>query len=88
MKTNHKKPAFSFTKPAVYKVRVQGDLKDHWSDRLGGMQINVDRSDNQHPISVLIGQINDQSALSGILNKLYDLHLPILSVNILKDEDQ
>lgn len=88
MKTDPKNAAYSFTKPAVYKVRVQGDLKDHWSDRLGGMQITVDRSDKQNPISILIGQINDQSALSGILNKLYDLRLTILSVSIMKDEDQ
>jgi hypothetical protein len=77
---------FSFKKPAIYKIKVLGDLGESWSERLGGMQINVERSQDKSPVSVLIGQINDQSALSGVLNTLYELHLTIMSVNVLKDE--
>ena len=33
---------FSFTKPAVYKIIVQGELEESWSARLGGMQINIE----------------------------------------------
>jgi hypothetical protein len=77
---------FSFKKPAIYKIKVLGDLSESWSERLGGMQINVERSQDKSPVSVLIGQINDQSALSGVLNTLYELHLTIMSVNVLKDE--
>ena len=76
---------FSFRKPAVYKIIVQGELDASWSGRLGGLQINVDRSKDKKPITVLIGQINDQSALSGILTALYDFHFPIISVNLLND---
>jgi hypothetical protein len=78
---------FSFTKSAIYKIRVQGDLSKSWSEKLGGLQITVDRPKNGQVISVLIGQISDQSALSGILNTLYDHHLTILSLNLLNDND-
>ena len=76
---------FSFRKPAVYKIIVQGELDESWSERLGRLQINVDRSKDKKPITVLIGQINDQSALSGVLTALHDFHFPIISVNLLND---
>ena len=76
---------FSFRKPAVYRIIVQGELDESWSEKLGGLQINVDRSNDKKPITVLIGQINDQSALSGVLTALHDFHFPIISVNLLND---
>ena len=78
---------FSFIKPAVYKIKVLGDLNVSWSERLGGLQISVERSGDKEPVSVLIGQMNDQSALSGVLNTLYENHLTIISVNMLKVEN-
>lgn len=86
MKHNPSKTEFNFTKPAFYKIKVLGDLSEQLSNRLGGMQINVDRSKNHNPVSVLLGRVNDQAALSGVLNTLYGLHVSILSVSIMKDE--
>lgn len=77
---------FSFIKPAVYKIKVLGDLNLSWSERLGGLQISVEKPKDRDPVSLLIGQINDQSALSGILNALYENHFTIISVNMLKAE--
>ena len=79
-------PEFSFQKPALYKIKVVGELKENWSKRLQGMQINVKRSPGRMPVSVLIGQINDQSALSGVLNALYDFNMTIISVRMLKSK--
>ena len=76
----------NFNKPAVYIIRVQGELADEWSGRLGGMQITQERKKGAKTISILTGRICDQPALSGVLNTLYDLHLPVLSVNILEDK--
>ena len=76
---------FSFQKPAVYKIKVQGAISGSLTDRFGGLQINVDRSKDKNPVTILIGQINDQSALSGVLTALYDFHFPIISVNLLND---
>ena len=76
---------FSFRKPAVYKIEVQGELNGSFAERLGGMQINVIRSPGSKPVSVLVGQINDQAALSGILTTLYDFQFTIISVIMLKE---
>ncbi len=65
---------------ATYKIRVQGKLDTSWSDSLGGLDIETEQiSDNQF-MSTLTGLIADQAALSGILNTLYELHLPVISV--------
>ena len=79
---------FSFKKPAIYKIKVQGNLNTRytrWSERLGGLQIIVEKSGDKDPVYVLIGQISDQEALSGVLNTLYESQLSIISVNLLKD---
>lgn len=73
--------------PTVYRIRVQGHLDSRWEDRLGGMAITMDSTVSLPPVSILEGQVLDQSALSGVLNTLYELHLPLLSVENM-DEKQ
>jgi hypothetical protein len=79
---------FSFKSPSIYKIKVFGDLNERFTERMGGMQLNVERFHKEGPVSVLIGQINDQSALSGILNTLYNSQLTIISVAMLKDPNE
>jgi len=76
---------------AIYRIRVRGELKPSMSGRLEGMRIeNTYRKDGMAE-SVLEGRLNDQSAFSGVLNTLYELHLPVLSADCLgavdSDED-
>lgn len=66
--------------PGTYQIRVQGEVESEWIDRLGGMSVKVKSSEDQTPVTTLIGHLSDQAALSGILNTLYELHLPLLSV--------
>ena len=54
--TQKTKPEFSFQKSAMYKIKVQGELKEIWSEKLQGLQINVERSPDTKPESTLIGQ--------------------------------
>ena len=70
---------------ATYRIRVQGHLDKSWSNRLAGMTITADPASDQPPVTTLVGHLADQAALSGVLNTLYDLHLPLLSVEILDD---
>lgn len=74
---------FSFQKPALYEIKVEGVLNNKWTEKLQGLNISNERFPNGYQISVLKGQINDQAALAGILNTLYDLNMTILSVNTL-----
>ena len=75
-----------FETPAAYRVRVQGHLDDSWSDRLGGMVITRAFTADKQPMTILIGHLKDQSALCGIMNALYDLHLPVISVEFLDEK--
>jgi hypothetical protein len=77
---------FSFSKPAIYKIIVQGELQNEWPDRLG-LQISVEKKEYKKTVTIMIGRIADQAALSGILVKLNDLHLTVISVNMLTDVD-
>ena len=72
--------------PATYRIRVQGRLDDTWADRLGGMVITADTAADKPPVTTLVGHMTDQAALSGVLNTLYELHLPLLSVENMDEE--
>jgi hypothetical protein len=61
--------------PARYEVRLAGVLDDHWSEWLGGLLLT--REGDQ---TVLSGMLQDQPALHGILDKLGDLGLTVISV--------
>ena len=74
-----------FEAPASYRIRVQGHLDDSWSDRLGGMVITRAFTADKEPMTILIGHLKDQGALCGVLNALYDLHLPVISVELLDE---
>jgi len=70
---------------ATYRIRVRGRLDPGLSDRVAGMRIeNLIRSDGTGMAeSVLEGRLADQAALTGVLNTLYELHLPVISADCL-----
>ena len=72
--------------PATYRIRVQGLLDASWSDRLSGMAISRIKTDYKAPVTMLVGHLTDQAALAGVLNALYNLHLPLLSVENLDEK--
>jgi hypothetical protein len=67
-----------FDQPAVYTIIVQGKIDPTWSDRLEGMTISESSIDKNNPSTTLEGELIDQAALAGVLNTLYELHLPML----------
>ncbi len=74
--------AISFDRPATYHIKVQGRIDPNWSDRMAGMQIRIAPEQTTPPITTLEGEVSDQAALLGVLNSLYELHLPIISVAV------
>jgi len=66
--------------PATYRISVKGALDSEWSNRLAGMQITATDEDD----TILVGRLNDQAALNGVLVALYELHLPVTSVECLE----
>ena len=59
-----------------YEIRVQGHLRPEWTTWFDGLAIRLEEEQ-----SVLTGPIADQSALYGLLKRVRDLGLPLLSVN-------
>ena len=72
-----------FHGPATYRIRIEGSLESSWSDRLGGMAITTSCRGDEAPATTLYGPLQDQAALLGVLNALYGMHLPLLSVECL-----
>ena len=73
--------------PAIYRIRVRGRLDASWSDRIGGMQVTETRGPDGKAETILVGRLADQAMLTGILNTLYELHLPVLSAECVDSED-
>lgn len=71
--------------PATYRIKVEGLLDESWSDRFAGMQIESRNRADQSVVTCLIGRVMDQSELSGVLNSLVEMHLPILLVEHLPE---
>ena len=60
----------------VYQIRLQGHLGPRWTDWFGGMTLTLE--DNGE--TLLTGPVADQAALHGLLRKVRDLGMPLLSV--------
>jgi len=71
---------------AEYVIRVVGYLDENWSDRFNGMAILPRETSGPKPETTLIGPLVDQAALFGVLNALYDMRLPLISVECLSVE--
>lgn len=61
-----------------YQIKVAGRVSPDWTDWLNGLSITLE-SDSP-PITILSGVIIDQARLRGILNKLWDLNLELISL--------
>jgi hypothetical protein len=69
-----------FDNPAIYQITVQGRIDPTWSDRLEGMTLCQAMTEAGSPLTTLEGELGDQAALAGVLNTIYELHLPVISV--------
>jgi len=63
--------------PSVYTFKITGHLSQQWMNRFDGLTIILEEDGN----TILKGPVIDQSALHGILKKIRDLGMPLLSVN-------
>ncbi len=62
--------------PTVYRIRIKGHLDSEWTDWFEGLTITLDEDGN----TLLSGPVADQAALHGLLKKVRDLGMPLLSV--------
>ena len=76
--SNKRSPQRDDDQPGTYQIRVQGHLSPQWADWFEGLTITLEEDGN----TLLNGPVIDQSALHGILKKIRDLGMPLLSVNL------
>ncbi len=62
--------------PVLYEIRIKGHLHDRWTDWFGGLTISLEDNGD----TLLAGPVVDQAALHGLLRKVRDLGMPLLSV--------
>ena len=73
-----------FDRPASYEIRVKGRLDARWSRWFANLQI-IPQSNSE---SLLIGPVADQAALYGVISRMRDLGLVLISVHRISREEE
>ncbi len=63
--------------PGFYEIRLKGHLDDQWTGWFDNLTITLEENGDM----LLIGPVVDQAALHGLLRKVRDLGMPLLSIN-------
>jgi hypothetical protein len=71
-----------FDEPEIYQIRVKGVLDDRWSDWFDGLTICPQANGD----TLITGPVRDQAALHGLLARVRDLGLPLLSAKRIGEE--
>ena len=75
--SNELEPKPTPSQPVVYQIRIEGYLGSQWTDWFDGLTITLEEDGD----TLLTGPIVDQSALHGLLKKIRDLGMTLISVN-------
>ena len=75
--SNKPNPTTNPRQPMVYQIRIQGHLGSEWTDWFEGLTLTLE--DNGE--TLLTGPVVDQAALHGLLRKVRDVGMPLISVN-------
>ena len=65
-----------YHEPGRYEIRIKGHLNNHWADWFEGLTITLVANGE----TLLTGIVTDQAALHGVLRKVRDLGMPLISV--------
>ena len=79
--SNELEPKTNSDQPVVYQIRIKGHLGRQWTDWFEGLTITLEEDGN----TLLTGPVIDQAALHGLLKKVRDLGLPLVSVSPLEN---
>jgi len=75
--SNAPDPKIDSARPVIYQIRIKGQLDSQWTDWFGGLTITLEEDGDM----LLTGPVVDQAALHGLLKKVRDLGLPLISVS-------
>lgn len=74
---NERSPERDADQPMVYQIRIKGHLSPRWAVWFEGLTITIEEDGD----TLIAGPVVDQAALHGMLKKVRDLGMPLLSVN-------
>ncbi len=77
---NKLNPKTNPNQPMIYQIKIEGHLDQQWTDWFGGLRITLQNKGD----TLLTGPVTDQAALHGLLKKVRDLGMPLVSVNRVK----
>ncbi len=80
--SNRLNPKTDPSQPMVYQIRIKGHLGSQWTDWFEGLTITLEEDGD----TLLSGPVIDQAALHGLLKKVRDLGIPLLSVNLAQSQ--
>ena len=75
--SNQAEPKPTPSQTVIYQIRIKGHLDSQWTDWFEGLTVTLDEGGD----TLLTGPVIDQAALYGLLKKVRDLGMPLLSVN-------
>jgi hypothetical protein len=67
----------------IYQIRIKGHLGRQWTEWFGGLTITLEDNGD----TLITGLVVDQAALHGLLRKVRDLGVPLLSVNHVESDE-
>ena len=71
-----------------YKIALQGIIPEHWLSQIEPTAVMYDHDTNDKPVTSFSIRVIDQSALRGILNRLWDMNIEIISINLTDETTQ
>ncbi len=80
--TQHKS-GISVDQPIEVEIEIQGRLEERWSPWFDDMDITVKNQTSGPTVTILRGMVADQAALHGVLNRIRDLNIPLISVQLI-----
>ena len=79
---NELKPKKDSNEPLAYQIKLKGQLGNEWAEWFGGLSITLDADGNMLMISPAL----DQAALHGLIKKVRDLGLALISINPIESD--
>ncbi len=68
--------------PVIYEIRIGAQLSSQWMSWFDNLAISVEESGE----TLMVGPLADQAALFGLLKKVRDLGIPLISVNLVQSQ--
>ena len=71
-----------FSKQAKYVIKIRGQLREKWMDWFNDQLVRMDNPGDRSNVTTIHIVVQDQAALRGVLNRIWDLNLTLLTVDL------